>query len=181
MDCRIVRDAFVAHRHHHQLDRSALQPTGYFVVFYHHRQTMKEARKKDLEARIALTTFSICLYGGRKKHTVQLRFVLIARTSQFTVTSFCHAMRIKSVFPFSDFHDFFIAVLIIIIIIRTGGIVNVVPILRDMGFLFVLLSLFPATALSLLTDIESVDVVVLVLRCPVRERGFRRGSCCHAC
>ena len=90
-------------------------------------------------------------------------------------------MRIKLVFPFSDFRDPFITVLIIFIIIWTGGIVNVVPILRDMRFVLVFLSLFPTAALSFFTAIESVYIVVLALCSPVGERGFRRGPCRQTC
>ena len=141
---------------------------------------MEEAQKTILEARIALIQISMYEHKRLKKHTVQVRSVLVARTVRFTVTSFPQAMRIKPVLPFSDLHELFIAVLVIFIVIWTTGIVNIVPILRSMGFCLVLLSLFSTAALSLLAVIESMDVVVLALCCPIRERGLHWGACCHA-
>src|SRR6266498_4301312 len=73
-----------------------------------------------------------------------------------------HAMCIQPVLPFSDFPNLLVAMLILLVIVRAGWIVYVVPVLYS-HMLFSILILLPplsSTPLSLLAFIEPVYIVI---------------------
>lgn len=85
-------------------------------------------------------------------------------------------MGVQSVLPFPQFHDLFFAVLVVFVVVRSGGVVDAVPILRDMSFLFVLLALFSSSTLPLLSTIKAIDIIVVCFGCPIGECSLHRSS-----
>lgn len=82
-------------------------------------------------------------------------------------------MMIKEIFPFPDFTDLLIAVLVFLVIVRPRGIVDIVPVLLNllMGF-FVLLSLLASTTLSRPGVIRIHVLIFRECRCPIGRRAF---------
>ncbi len=90
---------------------------------------------------------------------------IIAPVTRIT-SSLPHAMRIQDILPVPNFSNLFIAILILFVIIRSRGIVDIIPVLWDGRLFFVtgivLLALLPSCSLTLLTPVEPVDVLIVV-------------------
>lgn len=70
---------------------------------------------------------------------------------------------IQPILPFSYFADFFITVLILLVIIRPRRIVDIVPVLNNCIFFLVLLPSFSSSTLSLLrATIKPVHIIVIL-------------------
>ena len=80
-------------------------------------------------------------------------------------------MRVEPVLPIPQLGDPLIAILVLFVIVRPRRIVDVIPILRYVLLFPVLLTLLASTSLTLLSTIESIDVVIIGCS-PVRKRAF---------
>ena len=80
-------------------------------------------------------------------------------------------MRVEPVLPIPQLGDPLIAILVLLVIVRPRRIVDVIPILRYVLLFPVLLTLLASTSLTLLSTIESIDVVIIGCS-PVRKRAF---------
>jgi hypothetical protein len=74
---------------------------------------------------------------------------------------------IQSVLPLPNFTDLFIAVFVFVIVIWSGGVVYVIPVLRYSMILAVLLTPFSSTSLSLFSGVEAVYIVIVANGSPI--------------
>jgi len=83
------------------------------------------------------------------------------------------AMGVEPVLPFSDLPILLLAVLVVFVVVGSGGVVDVIPVLKDYPFFWlVLLASLAPTTLTLFRGIEVIDVVVI--SCPVCDGTLRR-------
>jgi hypothetical protein len=110
-------------------------------------------------------------------HTVHFRSLCITRLVAAVSggRSPSRTMRIETVFPLSYFSNLLLAVLVIFIIIRAARIIDVVPVLSEFFSCAILLALLSATAWSLFSTKELIDVFIIGGCCgPVCDCCLRR-------
>ena len=111
-----------------------------------------------------------------QRHTVHLRPIpLLVFTVAVVALAFHHAVRIEPILPLSYLPNLLIAILVLFVAIRPRRIINVVPVLGHVRLFFILLALLSPPALALLAAaIETVHIIVISLRRPIRKRSLGR-------
>lgn len=146
--------------------------------------SVEERSSSPMEVRIGLLVISASkpiAWSGTKLTAHLWPVFIFAVASQVTTMPTSHPMSVQSIFPLPDFSKLFVAVLVVFVVVRSRWIINVIPILRYNGLLFVRLPLlFPSTPLAFLARIGAVDIIVVSIGRPVCESSLRRGQpwCC---
>ena len=79
-------------------------------------------------------------------------------------------MCVQTIFPISNLLNLLVTVLVLFIVVWSRRIVNVIPILSDLNFDFVLFSFLASPSLPLLPTVETIDIFIVIFTGPVCKR-----------
>jgi len=121
---------------------------------------------------IDLVTVSINHVATNLILTAHFWSVFFLITVHFAGWLTCFPVRVQSILPLRNFSDLLITIFVLLVTIWSSWIIDIIPILRNYIFFFVLLSPFSPSPLSFLASSSTIKTVHIIICCPIRQCTF---------